>query len=781
MEPKDALTMELDREKGCFTFALFGKAFLGSRITARIGKKRARLVSASLGEGEDLFGPCRIWELEYVSPEKGKRRIAARIRLYGDFAVFEAEHLFESKGKEGKDLFGRPHVGFPCFEGEEWETGLSMLSFKRQAPFNHPLQWRGRAVDSLREGKNVPLVAASAAYETAVLSPCSHLLHGTVAIRHQPPRISCGLPRGLGRVPEGTVSQTLLVYGTGVNRTLDRWGQLLQKRWGTRPAPKDGDLLLSHLSYWTNAGSAYWYRTAGKESYEKTLEKLKARHDGIGLRFGSYQLDSWWYKREGEAYTAGITEWEPRKETVRAAYNSLLPWRGGKKALVLFSRDRLSHVQEILKAPLGCHFKQLSNASVYVEEAREAFLCDAFAVPAGEEEGVALFKRIFTHPKWRLAYVVHDWLQWMQDHHPAFRDLELGPAYFRALDRAARQVPVPENPSGHLALQLCMTQPQTTLQSVAMESVSSIRSTADAASFFVEGPKRWWWHLYSSRFIQSLGKYAFYDNRRTRRLLRTPFSADPQMEMVWLGLSCGPIGIGDAIGRENRLLLRKVALEDGRILKPDVPAVPLDRCYLYDPHARDGRLGVAVYSHSSLPALLREGAGTYRLHYLLTWNMHPGGKRVAMRFSLSEAGADPKGLYAVYGHNTGKIQVLSGNWPLETELGPGAWLYQVAAPMEGGVAFFGDVSKHVSGSQDLVHGVRIREGKVEVQGRPPKNGPSCWMFHCEWIVKNALLDGVPVRVSRSGPKVWVEAAFSPGEGKDSYRLELFLEKRRNGE
>ena len=131
--------------------------------------------------------------------------------------------FFEIKGKKKKTLFDHPYISFPCFEGEFRDEGCTMHSFKRQVPFNYPIIWKGKVTESLRDGKNSPLLITDEQYRTIILSPLTNLLYGTVSISSFSPAVRCGIPRALKNIPNGTVHRSIMVYGTGVNSTIDRW------------------------------------------------------------------------------------------------------------------------------------------------------------------------------------------------------------------------------------------------------------------------------------------------------------------------------------------------------------------------------------------------------------------------------------------------------------------------------------------------------------------------------------------------------------------------------
>lgn len=761
-----------NKEKNYFEISMFNKEMIGTRILARIGKKKALLLGVKKTIESDKHGKYELWILDYVSPRRKKKTFTGKIKVYEKFVIFEIINHFEIKGKKNKHLFGNPYISFPSFEGEIWDDDCSCLSFKRQAPFNYPEQWSGRAVDSLRDGKNSPLIITNKSFETVVISSLNHLLYGTVSIGHFPPNIRCGIPRALKLLPKDTSYKTLMYYEVGVNKTLDQWGAFLRRYHKVKPIPINSDVHLKYISYWTNAGSAYWYHSYKNQSYEETLHFLKTHHEKIGLHFGSYQLDSWWYKKDGDNYTSGITEWEPKKITRSKNFNSMLPFVQKYKDLELFKKERISHVQKILDRPIGCHFKQLSNDSVYVKGAEENYIIEEFALPKNKKLAKELFYHLFNHPKWHLSYIVHDWLQFMNDRHSGFNDIKIGPDYFSALDEVCMEIKAPHNDSGHLSIQLCMTQPHMTLNSVSMASVTSIRSTSDSDSFFVEGTKRWWWHLYSSKFIQVLGKYAFYDNRRSNKKHSHPLSSHSVFEMIWLPLSCGPIGIGDKIGEENVELICKVIKEDGEILRPDVPSSPLDQCYLTNPHKSNSNRGVTVFTYSDIQDV--EDTMTYRVFYMLTFNAHVYGRKVTMDYCMAEVGAK-ESEYAVYDYFSGDIKVVSPEYMNVYSMKRRKFYYHIVAPIKNGFAFLGEVTKHVSCSKQIIKSIDINEKYVTIKiCYRNRKRPSTFVLYCDKRPSSVTYDDVEQVYSWENSKlsITIEGLDIETDGLRAYVLKI---------
>jgi len=485
-------------QNGFFYQYLFKKQVLGNRISAKIGKHSAVLVNKQYRQGQDDGGFYDEWQLDYVSPQDAKKRFTGSIKTYMTHTIFSITYHFDVKTKKNKDIHGKPYISFPHFTGQDWDPNCACLSYKSKAPFNYPVQWFGKVTNIFKEGRYNPLIITNASYETVVISPLSHLLHGTVSIHRTSQTLRCGLPRSVDSVHSGTVYQTLMVYGKGVTKTLNLWGELLRRYHHVPKISTDQDTQLKSLSYWTNAGSAYWYQVHKKLSYQETLKKLVDHHKAIRLNFGSYQLDSWWYKKEGDNYTSGIVEWEPKRQTLSKNFNAMLPFFQKYKIYDLFEVNKISYIQTILDRPIGCHFKQLSQDAIYVKGKEDEFFIEPFPIPKTKESGKGLFHEIFYHPQWKVSYIIHDWLQYMNDRHEKFKDAIIAENYFEALDESCLEIEAKMNRCQHLTLQLCMTQPNMTMRGGMMESVTSIRSTSDSNSFFVEGTKRWWWHLYSS-------------------------------------------------------------------------------------------------------------------------------------------------------------------------------------------------------------------------------------------------------------------------------------------
>lgn len=754
-----------DHEIRKFYIKIQGEHPLGQEVNAYMGKEKAQIFGVTEFESSDSLGDYHCYNISYKHKSNSDKSFSGLIKSYEDFVVFETHYNNKHKQKKYKRHL-QPYISFPAFEGKH-DYDVSVLTYKNNAPFSYPLFWNGTATDSLLEGEHQPLIMVKKSLDTVILSPLNHLLHNVVYLKHKPKRVSCGISRFADGIKSGEVVKTLMVTKNGVNNTLERYGDILRTYYGTKKAEPFDDIFLSHISYWTNAGSAYWYRTVKGASYEETLHRLKAHHNKIGLHFGSYQLDSWWYKRENEQYTGGIVDWEPREEVHNKNFNSMLPFLQKYKIVKLFDNNRMSEMVNCLGASIGCHFKQIASKSVYVEAAPDQFIMDHYAMPKDYDVAYKLFKRIFNHPNWRLSYVIHDWLDFMKDHHKGFRNMTVSQSYFKALNDALIETKALDNKREHLSLQLCMSTPSQTLNSVSMDSVTSIRSTSDSNSFFVEGHKRYWWHLYSSTFIQAMGKYPFYDNRQTSKNGIMPFSSFSKFEMIFLGLSCGPIGLGDSIGKENMALIRRTIKEDGEIIKPDKPARLLDVCYLYNPNGPSENRGVAMSTYS-----VTDQEQAYKGHYLLTFGMNRFGQKTHMTYSLEDAGLD-SGDYMVYDYFRKQVRHQKADLDITYFMKRKKFYYEIVVPSINGIGFFGDVSRHISLSRQLISKVTISKSHILIIGNFA-DAIAKWLFYMTRAPKGVRL------CDETGADLVVQAVTYKDnllaiEGQGSYNKNYMLE------
>jgi hypothetical protein len=130
-----------------------------------------------------------------------------------------------------------------------------------------------------------PLILYDRNLTSLVISPLSEFLVHQTALNPAGDTIESGLRGTVDAVPAGVggyTMPTLLVAGQGLTSTVEEWGRLLRKYHGkSKPVAEalrdnyDRDPSLRYLSYWTDAGAAYYYKTESGKNYEQTMKDVK--------------------------------------------------------------------------------------------------------------------------------------------------------------------------------------------------------------------------------------------------------------------------------------------------------------------------------------------------------------------------------------------------------------------------------------------------------------------------------------------------------------------------
>src|SRR5262249_54011626 len=111
-----------------------------------------------------------------------------------------------------------------------------------------------------------------------------------------------------------------------------------------------------------------------------------------------------------------------------------------------------------------------------------------------------------------------------------------------------------------LTMQYCMALPRHYLQTSRYDNITTIRVSNDR---FERG--KWNDFLFASRLAGALGVWPWSD-----------VFMSPELDNLLLStLSAGPVGVGDSIGSLSGADLLRVVRNDGVIVKPDAPLVPV--------------------------------------------------------------------------------------------------------------------------------------------------------------------------------------------------------------
>ncbi|MEM7339301.1 MAG: hypothetical protein AAF467_11675 [Actinomycetota bacterium] len=426
----------------------------------------------------------------------------------------------------------------------------------------------------------VPLVVEQPDGTVALLAPLDgwhEQIFAVVQDEHGISELRWGWHGDLDELPAGTTATLGIYTDTSAAAAFARWGADVRRAAGTsRPAVADNPAT-SHLSYWTDNGAAYWYRTEPGLDTTTTLVTKLDELAAAGVTVSAVELDSWFYPHEisrpvseigylDEVPPTGMMEWSPRLDVLPDGVHGLADALG--------------------RPPLILHARHISPASPYVEP--EGWWVELTAQP----EDPSFFRRWFDDAaSWGACAIEVDWMvmSWF-----GTRGLRAAPgralAWQHALDAAAAATGVD--------LIWCMPTPGDLMATVELDRVIAVR-TSDDYRYAADPALLWHWYLTVNRMVGALGLPAFKDcffsasaaepgsdsdradgtNAAGTDGGGAPFGVDPRadVEALLSAFSAGPAGIGDRIGRTDTELVARLCRPDGALVTSDEPIALADQ------------------------------------------------------------------------------------------------------------------------------------------------------------------------------------------------------------
>jgi hypothetical protein len=499
--------------------------------------------------------------------------------------------------------------------------------------------------------------------------------------------VRCGWHGDLDAVPAGFASELALWAAPGPRRAFEGHAAVLRERHGTRRPGRYADALGARLSYWTDNGAAYWYRT--EPGYGGVAGTLAAKANELRearIPCQVFQLDSWFYPHEKlrpfddpdvSVPPSGLVTWDARADVLPEGIPALRRGLGDP--------------------PLAAHCRHFSSASPYFAS-HDAWRDGDRAHPVD----AALYERLLHQAAgWGVETFEHDWLI---ECFLGVRGLREAPGRARAwqegLDRAAARQ--------GLTLQWCMASPADLLQTVTLDRVTSIRTSGDYK--YLIGPGALWaWFLYGNVLARALGLHPFKDvflSARDEREGEGSRDGDrhAEVEALLAALSAGPVGIGDRVGRSDRELVLRTCREDGVLLRPDVPLAALERSYR----------GHAVLEPNLLVAEAFSEHQAGRFVYLVALNVWRQQRALAGRIEPSDLGAlAPAAPVVVYDWRRGRADRMAPGTGFELALAPLDWDYRVLCPLLAGeIAVIGDAARYATAADRRLAALRATGGGV---------------------------------------------------------------------
>ncbi|ANI89234.1 hypothetical protein A9P82_07985 [Arachidicoccus ginsenosidimutans] len=498
---------------------------------------------------------------------------------------------------------------------------------------------------------STPWLLFDDANRACIISPASHFIVAKMK-GDGVHKIASGLNEEIQQYPEEFSYSTIMVLDTGIRKSWNNWGTALRNLYHRKYPDNDKDSLLKYFGYWTDNGADYYYNYDTTIGYVNTLLKLKKYYQQQGIPLGYMQLDSWWYEK---------SVYDPDGQPIADHKNKNLPYGAWNRygGLLEYKTDSflfpkgLTDFQQKLGLPLATHNRWIDATSPYIQR---------FRISGVAAIDTNYWKEImnYIHASNVVCYE-QDWLNYIYSKTPKMAsDLTVGDLFTDGMANEADKLDI--------HLQYCMAMPRYFLQGLKYNNLTTIRTSEDRFD-----PGKWYPFIFTSQLAYETGAMPWCD----------VFKSNELGNMILSVLSSGPVGTGDAIGKENKHNIFLACREDGQLVRPDIPILPLDKDY------------IALAKKQQTPLL----AYTYTQHQNITTNYLFAfcNKRNSIRtFSVSPSEVHMKGEIVVYNPLTGKIADMhtSGTTTFADSIPSSNYTYYIFAPVtSSGIAFLGDKNK----------------------------------------------------------------------------------------
>jgi hypothetical protein len=503
-----------------------------------------------------------------------------------------------------------------------------------------------------------------------IISPASHFMVASM-MGDGRSGVASGFNPKLRNLPAGFTQKTVVALGRGINRTWTTWGGALRDLQRSKRPAYDADAVSKYLGYWTDNGATYYYNYDLAKGYAGTLQSLVEhyRKEQIPIRY--LQLDSWWYYKSTTDADGRLGNKSKNNKLPQGAWNRYGGLLEYKAHTDLFPNG-LDAFQKSIGLPLVTHNRWVDPASPYHTHYRISGLAAVDPKWWDDIAGYLKASGIVTYEQ--------DWLDRIYHYSPAFgSEPGTGEAFLDQMARGCREQGI--------TLQYCMPYPGFFLQGSRYDNLTTIRTSEDRFN-----PDKWNNFLYTSRLACSLGIWPWAD-----------VYMSTEMDNVLLStLSAGPVGIGDAIGAENKSNLFQAVRADGVIVKPDAPIVPLDRSYIADAQEISAPLTASTYTD-------RDGV---RTGYVFAYN-RAQTPADSVSFASAEIGVSGPVYVYDYFSNTGAL--LQAGATFSAPLATKAKAFYVVSPIgRSGIAFLGDKGKFVGTGKQRIDSLHDEIGKLTV-------------------------------------------------------------------
>jgi hypothetical protein len=679
-------------------------------------------------------------------------RCSVRAYLETPLVVFRCEATRELSGLR-TGAFDQPAVEWPTFRPADRgsahaPSNLRALVFQHcefALPSNAGPNLDGWFLLPHRPPTGWPLLLSRDDGRTLLVAPLNAFHEQIIGLNTG--TLRCGWHGDLEAVPAGFTSDLAFLAADGPRSALDAWGRMLLDRARTIRPGRWPDAVGSRPSYWTDNGSAYWYKTEPDLDVAGSIVAAVDDLRNNGVSIGAVQLDSWFYPHaelrpfntdEWEVPPTAMVSWEERPDVLPDGIAGL--------------RDRLGNL------PLVAHIRHLSVDSAMASDA-PAWRDPPYAAPSTPDA----YKRWLDQCRtWGVETLEHDWLV---EVFFGVRGMRAGPGraaeWQEGIDAAARE--------RGITLQWCMGTPADFAQTTTLTQVTSVRTSGDHGYIATAG-QLWAWFCITNALAGCLGLIPFKD----------VFRADPEVagqngepEALLSALSTGPVGLGDRVGRMDPAIALRTCRSDGLLVKPHTPIAAIDESLLSGPAFNSVPLVATCTSEHE--------AGTWT--YVVAMHANPADEPVTGEIHLPSLPSPPQsgaGFSPIrpqpeqeqvdhviaWNWRTRSAERLSRAATISVSLGPEEWSFFVLAPiLPSGLAVLGDITKFATAGDARVEVARTATGvRLVVKGGGERVTITGWAETAPSSPEGSI-------EHRAATGVWSIAVEIPSRGWTSVRVD----------
>jgi hypothetical protein len=456
--------------------------------------------------------------------------------------------------------------------------------------------------------------------------------------------------------------------GHGINHLWDVWGEGLTSLQGKVRPNNEADVFLKYFGYWTDNGAAYWYNYDADKGYQGTLQAVVDTYKAEAIPLHYMQLDSWWYHKT-------LTGADGKQQQPK---NSKLPegdWNryGGAveyKAHPFVFPNGMEAFHQSTGLPFMTHNRWIDPTSPYHDKYKISGVAAVDPAFWNEIDSYLTANGVVAYEQ--------DWLNQILQYSPELSsNVDLGDAFFDGMANAAKK--------RGMSLQYCMGTPRSFLEGSKYANLTTIRVNGDRFQ-----PVNYHHFLYTSRLASALGIWPWVD----------VFKSPETDNLLLSTLSAGPVGTGDALGKEDKANILLSVRADGVIVKPDAPLLPVDAAYVAEAQNQDVPLLATTYTNHD---------GLKTLYGVIVKKTKTGSDTLS--FSADDVGCTGPSYFYNYFDGTGqKIDKGSG---LSLAMNGKDAAFFVAAPIgTSGIAFLGDAGKFVGTGKKRIAALHEKGGAL---------------------------------------------------------------------